>query len=105
MKGRLESHMARTPAAGNIFPPLTLTPAARTHTQLHGHMRTHTLCALHGHRFCYANATPFPAQPKSSQACPTLMPPLPMSVAPKNSQKGIRKWPQQMPHRSKAALG
>lgn len=28
-----------------------------------------------------------------------------MSVAPKNSQKGMRKWPQQMPQRSKAALG
>lgn len=35
----------------------------------------------------------------------TLMPPLPISVAPKNSQKGMRKAPQQMPHRSKAALG
>ena len=30
---------------------------------------------------------------------------LPMKVAPKNCQKGIWKWPQQMPHRSKAALG
>ena len=28
-----------------------------------------------------------------------------MRVAPKNSQKGMRKWPQQMPQRSKAALG
>jgi len=28
-----------------------------------------------------------------------------MNVAPKKSQNGMRKWPQQMPHRSKAALG
>lgn len=33
------------------------------------------------------------------------MAPLPMSVAPKNSQKGIWKCPQQMPQRSNAALG
>lgn len=44
-----------------------------------------------------------PASPEPS--APTLMPPLPSSVAPKNCQKGIKKWPQQMPHRSKAALG
>ena len=30
---------------------------------------------------------------------------LPASVAPKNCQKGIRKWPQQMPHRSNSAFG
>jgi hypothetical protein len=33
------------------------------------------------------------------------MSPLPTNVAPKNCQKGIMKVPQQMPHRSNAALG
>lgn len=35
----------------------------------------------------------------------TLISALPMKVAPKNCQKGIWKWPQQMPHRSNAAFG
>ncbi len=35
----------------------------------------------------------------------TLNTPFPMSVAPKNSQKGILNAPQQMPHRSNAAFG
>lgn len=30
---------------------------------------------------------------------------LPMNVAPKNVQNGIRKWPQKMPHRSNARFG
>jgi hypothetical protein len=29
----------------------------------------------------------------------------PRKVAPKKVQNGIKKWPQQMPHRSKAKLG
>jgi len=36
---------------------------------------------------------------------PTLTRAFPQKVAPKNFQKGIWKWPQQMPHRSKSALG
>ncbi len=35
----------------------------------------------------------------------TLMRAFPMKVAPKNSQKGMRKCPQQIPHRSNAAFG
>ena len=35
----------------------------------------------------------------------TLTRALPQKVAPKKTQKGVRKWPQQMPHRSNSALG
>lgn len=35
----------------------------------------------------------------------TLITPLPITVAPKNCQNGIRNAPQQMPHRSNAAFG
>lgn len=73
-----------------------------------GSHATPTSLLPHGKNTC----KPAPAQAtlqhvRLVRTCPqpTLMPPLPMSVAPKNSQKGIRKWPQQMPHRSKAALG